>query len=57
MLLSYGIAFVLKASEGICILVSFLALLLSAGVLVVSQRSKKNQNRIQFEIIRFAEEV
>ena len=57
MLLSYGIAFKLGAGEGTCVLVSFLALLLSAGILILSQRSKKNQDRIQFEIIRFAEEV
>ena len=56
MLLSYALAVVCGAGEGLRVLVSFLALLLSAGILVVSQRSKKNKG-IHFEIVRFAEEV
>ena len=57
MLISYALASRLGASEGLCIAASFAALLLSALILVVSQRSKKNRSKIQFEIIRFSEEV
>ena len=57
MLVSYALASFCGAKEGLRILMSFLALLLSAGVLVLSQRSKKNKDRIQFEIVRFAEEL
>ena len=57
MLLSYAGAALLGAKEGLCILASFLALLVSAAILVLSQRSKKNRDKIQFEIVRFAEEV
>ena len=56
MLLSYALAALCGAGEGLRVLVSFLALLLSAGILVLSQRSRKNKG-IQFEIVRFAEEV
>lgn len=57
MLVSYALASFCGAKEGLRILMSFLALLVSAGVLVLSQRSKKNKDRIQFEIVRFAEEL
>ena len=50
-------AALLGAKEGLCILASFLALLVSAAILVLSQRSKKNRDKIQFDIVRFAEEV
>ena len=56
MLLSYALAAICGAGEGLRVLVSFLALLLSAGILVLSQRSRKSKE-IQFEIVRFAEEV
>ena len=56
MLLSYALAALCGAGEGLRVLVSFLALLLSAGILVLSQRSRKSKE-IQFEIVRFAEEV
>lgn len=57
MLLSYTAAALLGASEGVCIVATFVALLVSAGILVLSQRSKKNRDKIQFDIVRFAEEV
>ncbi len=57
MVVSYALAALCGAGEGLRILMSFLALLLSAGVLVLSQRAKKNKDRIQFEIVRFAEEL
>jgi len=49
-ILGYVISSLLGASEGICVLVSFVFLVLSAVVLVISQRKKKNK-KIDFEII------
>ena len=54
MLLSYTAAAALGAAEGLRILASFLALLVSAGILILSQRSKKKT--IEFEIVRVSEE-
>ncbi len=54
MLLSYAAAAALGAAEGLRILASFLALLVSAGILILSQRSKKKT--IEFEIVRVSEE-
>ena len=56
MLLSYALAAYCGAGEGLRVLVSFLALLISAVILVLSQRSKKKKE-ILFEIIRLTEEV
>ena len=56
MILSYALAACLGAGEGLRVLVSFLAVLVSAGILVLSQRRGKNKE-IQFEIVRFAEEL
>ena len=56
MLLSYAAAALLGAGEGTCIAVSFAALLVSALILVLSQRSNKSRKQIQFEIVRLAEE-
>ena len=56
MLLSYAVAARLGAAEGLRIAVSFLAVLLSAGILVLTQRSQKNRDKIRFEIIQFAED-
>lgn len=50
----YAAASFLGASEGICVLVSFLALALSAVLLVVSQRGKKKKD-IKFDIIEICE--
>ena len=57
MLLSYALASLAGASEGLSILASFAALLVSAVILVTSQRSKKNKDKINFEIVRLTEEV
>ena len=57
MLLSYALAALAGAGEGLRILASFAALILSAFILVASQRSKKNKDKIQFEIVRLSEEV
>lgn len=50
----YAAASALGASEGISILVSFLALALSAVLLVATQRRKK-KNDIRFDIIEICE--
>ena len=57
MLLSYAAASALGATEGIRVLVRFLAVLVSAGILILSQRTQKNKDKISFEIVRFAEEL
>lgn len=51
-ILGYALAYLAGASEGLCVAVSFLALLLSAVILVFSQRKKKNQQAFTFDIIR-----
>ena len=51
----YAAASALGASEGICILVSFLALALSAVLLVATQRRKKKKD-IRFDIIEICED-
>ncbi len=51
-ILGYALAYLVGATEGICILVSFLALILSAVILVLSQRQKKNRQAFTFDIIR-----
>ena len=48
-LMGYLIAMALGASEGLCIAVSFAALALSAVILVLSQKKKK-ENTITFKI-------
>ena len=50
-LAGYGIAAALGAGEGIRILVSFVSLLVSAVVLVLSQRLNHKQKPITFDII------
>ena len=56
MLLSYAAAALCGAGEGLRVLICFAALLVSAGLLVISQRSAKKKE-IRFEIIRFSEEL
>lgn len=51
----YAVSALLGATEGVCIAVSFLALLLSAVILVVTQRRKKQQS-IDFNIIEICED-
>ena len=50
-LAGYAAAALAGATEGVRILVSFAALLVSACVLVLSQRMKKNKKPITFDII------
>ena len=50
-LLGYALAALAGAEEGIRILVSFAALLVSAVVLVLSQRRKNDKKPITFDII------
>ena len=57
LILTYALAALCGAGEGLRILLSFLAVLASAGILVLTQRSKKNRNKITFEIVRTAEEI
>ena len=49
---AYVLAHLAGAGEGLCILVSFFGLLLGAGIMVLSQRLKKDKNSITFDIIR-----
>lgn len=51
-ILGYVLASLAGAGEGVCVAVSFAALLLSAVILVLSQRMKKNKNSFTFDIIR-----
>ncbi len=51
-ILGYALASLAGAAEGVCVAVSFAALLLSALILILSQRMKKNNNSFTFDIIR-----
>ena len=51
-ILGYALASLVGAAEGVCVAVSFAALLLSALILILSQRMKKNKNSFTFDIIR-----
>ena len=53
-LLGYAAAWTFGASEGICILCSFLGLALGAFLLVLTQRGKK-KNSIRYDIIKLLE--
>ena len=51
-ILGYALAYLLGASEGLCVAVSFAALILSGAILVFTQRHKKNQQAFTFDIVR-----
>ena len=51
-ILGYALAYSAGAGEGLCVTVSFAALILSGVILVLSQRHKKNQQAFTFDIIR-----
>lgn len=51
-LLGYFAAYAAGAPEGLCILACFSGVLLGAVITVLSQRLKKNQNSITFDIIQ-----
>ena len=46
-------AYAMGASEGICVLCTFLGFLLGAVVTVVTQRLRRDRNPITFDIIKF----
>lgn len=46
-------AYAAGASEGICVLVTFLGLILGAAILVLSQRLSKKKKPITFDIVQF----
>ena len=46
-------AYAAGASEGICVLCTFLGFLLGAVIIVATQRMKKNKSNIRFDIIKF----
>ena len=50
-IVGYAAAYILGAPEGLCILVSFLCLFLSAVILVRHQKRQSRDQQIQFEII------
>ena len=49
--LGFAVASMLGASEGICILISFLCLIMAAFLLVHSQKNRSTKKQIQFDII------
>ncbi len=46
-------AYFAGATEGVCVLCTFLGFLLGAVITVLTQRLKKNQNAITFDIVSF----
>ena len=50
-LLGFAVSSLLGASEGLSVLVSFLSLILSAVVLILTQRRKTHSQQITFDII------
>ena len=50
-LVGFAVSSALGASESICVLVSFLSLILSAAVLIITQRYKTGSQQISFDII------
>ena len=54
-IIGYAIAYSLGASEGLCVGVSFLTLLISGAVLITYQRKRKNK-KIDYNIVEICEE-
>lgn len=52
-LAGYFTAYALGGTEGLCVLGTFLGLVLGAVIIVLSQRLKKNKKPITFDIIQF----
>lgn len=53
--IGYAIAYAAGAGESVCVAVSFAALAVSGVILVLSQKYKKSEKPITFDIIRFAD--
>ena len=54
--LGYLLAYLAGAAEGLCVACAFAGLLLGGGIVVLSQRLKKNhENDISFDIVRLME--
>ena len=51
--LGYFLAYSAGAAEGLCILATFAGVLLGAVIVVLSQRNKKQEEQITFDIIQF----
>jgi len=47
------VAYAAGASEGVCVLCTFLGFILGAVITVATQRMKKNKSNISFDIIKF----
>lgn len=54
-IIGYAIAYSLGASEGLCVGISFLTLLVSGAVLITYQRKRKNK-KIDYNIVEICEE-
>ena len=52
-LAGYFAVYALGGSEGLCVLGTFIGLILGAIIIVLSQRLKKNKKPITFDIIQF----
>ena len=51
--LGYALAYSLGAAEGVCIICTFLGIILGGVIIVLSQRIKKGKDAITFDIIQF----
>lgn len=51
-LVGFAVAYSAGAPEGLCVAVSFAALVLGAAVMVFSQRLKKDKDTITFDIVQ-----
>lgn len=54
-LLGFAVAYMLGAGEGICVLVSFLGLVLGAVIIVLSERLKRDKKPLIYTIIGYSE--
>ena len=54
-LLGYFAAYAAGAAEGLCIVCCFAGVLLGAAIIVLSQRLKKSENSITFDIVQLNE--
>lgn len=52
--IGYALAYSMGLSEGLCVAVSFLTLILSTAFIVYSERRKKKEDKLVIEIVDFA---